>query len=165
MKIAMVETATETPLKFWSLQEGVTEVRTHFRFDDGSRVSPVCLGWANETHAVLEVTPFEVPEGKVTAGEPSYGIEDGNLVETYAVEDAPEPEPERPMVRKSVVQQRLIAAGKMETAYAMLTAQPVYFARWFAPDHPSVYCDDPDAMAMVEALEEDPEVILAPEGA
>lgn len=163
MRIAMVETATETPLKFWSLAEGVTEVRTKF-VTDGLRVSPVCLGWANETHAVLEVTPFAVPEGKVTVGQPSYAMQNGKLVETYAVEDAPPaPEPERPMVRKSVVQQRLIEAGKMETAYAMLTAQPVYFARWFAPDHPSVYCDDPDAMGMVMALQEDPAVILAPE--
>ncbi|WP_044547581.1 hypothetical protein [Mesorhizobium japonicum] len=70
--------------------------------------------------------------------------------------------PARPMVRKSVVQARIIAAGKMPAAYVALTANPVYFARWFAPDHPEVYCDDPDAVALVQALGLDPAVILAP---
>ncbi|WP_281405369.1 hypothetical protein [Mesorhizobium sp. B2-3-12] len=42
-----------------------------------------------------------------------------------------------------------------------MTANPVYFARWFAPDHPAVYCDDPDAVALVQALGLDPADILA----
>lgn len=68
----------------------------------------------------------------------------------------------RQLVLKSVVQARIIDAGKMGQAYAALTANPIYFARWFAPDHPSVYCDDPDAVGLVEALDLDPAVILAP---
>lgn len=70
--------------------------------------------------------------------------------------------PQRPMVIKSIVQARIIAAGKMPQAYQMLTGNAVYFARWFAPDHAAVYCDDPDAVSLVQALGLDPAVILAP---
>lgn len=69
---------------------------------------------------------------------------------------------ERSKVRKSVVMQRLIDLNKMDQAYGMLAAQPTYFARWFAPDHPEVFADDPDATAFVTALGLDPAVILAP---
>ncbi len=68
----------------------------------------------------------------------------------------------RRLVLKSVVQARIIDAGKMPQAYAMLTGNAVYFARWFAPDRPEVYCDDPDAMLLVQAIGLDPAVILAP---
>jgi len=70
--------------------------------------------------------------------------------------------PPRKMVLKSVVQARIIDAGKMPAAYVVLTQNPVYFARWFAPDHPQVYCDDPDAVSLVWALGLEPSVILAP---
>jgi len=77
----------------------------------------------------------------------------------------PEPEPEEPprlSVNKSVVQQRIIDAGKIDDALAALQSNAAYFARWFAPDHPYVYCDDPDAVGLVMVLGLDPEVILAP---
>ena len=50
----------------------------------------------------------------------------------------------------------------MDDAYAALTANPIFFARWYAPNWPFVYCDDPDAVAFVTALGLDPAVILAP---
>lgn len=68
----------------------------------------------------------------------------------------------RQTVLKSVVQARIIDAGKMGAAYAALTANPIYFARWFAPDHPVVYCDDQDAVGLVQGLGLDPVAILAP---
>lgn len=72
----------------------------------------------------------------------------------------------RPAVRrgvlKSVVQARIIDAGKMAEAYAALTTNPVYFAKWFAPDHPAVYCDDPDAVGLIQTLGLDPAQVLAP---
>jgi len=68
----------------------------------------------------------------------------------------------RRMIRKSLVQQRLIDAGLMELAYAALTSQPAAFARWFAPDHPEVYADDPDALAMLVAIGADAAVVMAP---
>jgi CTP:molybdopterin cytidylyltransferase MocA len=69
----------------------------------------------------------------------------------------------RRKVRKSVVQARLIAAGKMDAAYAALTQMPAAFARWFAPDRPEVYADDPDALALLAAIGADPEEIMGPE--
>ncbi|MER9028172.1 hypothetical protein [Mesorhizobium sp. M0674] len=68
----------------------------------------------------------------------------------------------RRLILKSVVQARIIDAGKMAQAYAALTGNPIYFARWFAPDRPEVYSDDPDAVGLVRALGLDPAVILAP---
>lgn len=64
-------------------------------------------------------------------------------------------------VLKSTVMGRL-TASQMATAYAMLTANPVFFARWFAPDKPFVNVADPDAVGFVKALGLDPIVILAP---
>ncbi|RUX96141.1 MULTISPECIES: hypothetical protein [unclassified Mesorhizobium] len=72
-----------------------------------------------------------------------------------------EPPVARQMVLKSTVMQRLIDVNKMGIAQGALWAQPNAFARWFAPDHPAVYCDDPDAMAFVAALGLDPAIILA----
>lgn len=68
----------------------------------------------------------------------------------------------RPTVLKSLVQARIIDAGKMGQAYEALTANPIYFARWFAPDRPEVYCDDPDAVGLILALGLNPSDILAP---
>lgn len=67
----------------------------------------------------------------------------------------------RRLILKSVVQARIIDAGKMSQAYAALTGNPIYFARWFAPDRPEVYSDDPDAVGLVRALGLDPAIILA----
>ncbi len=68
----------------------------------------------------------------------------------------------RRKIAKSLVQQRLIDAGKMNAAYAALTSLPAHFARWFAPDHPEVYADDPDALALLAAIGADAEVVMAP---
>lgn len=68
----------------------------------------------------------------------------------------------RPTVAKSTVQARIIEKGKMDEAYLALTSNTAYFARWFAPDRPVVYCDDPDAILLVTAIGLDPTVILAP---
>ena len=69
----------------------------------------------------------------------------------------------RRKVLKSVVQGRLIDAGKMDAAYAALTQMPSQFARWFAPDRPEVYADDPDALALLAAIGADVETVMAPE--
>lgn len=157
MKLALI-TASEV-LKVWTLPAGATELAIRHTLPDGNQVSPVVLGWSDDTYSVVAVTEFEVPEGKVTKGPPSYALVDGEVVETYTVEDF------RPMVRKSTVQARLIAAGKMGDAYAALTTNADHFARWFAPDQPRVYCDDADLVAFLVALGLDPETFLAPEEA
>lgn len=98
------------------------------------------------------------PEGTVEVPlkpDADYEWQDGEWVQV-------DPEPVRQTVLKSTVQARIIDKGKMDEAYAALTANPIYFARWFAPDRPVVYCDDPDAILLVQALDLDPAVILAP---
>lgn len=95
----------------------------------------------------------------------AYGEPLGDSVEGEAVyrrkKDPSSIPPARATVRKSTVQNRLIEAGKMGDAYQLLTSKAEFFARWFAPDRPEVYCDDPDAVAVVKALALDPETILA----
>lgn len=87
----------------------------------------------------------------------------GGVFEVEPLPQEPPPsEPTRPSVPKSIVQARIITAGKMGDAKAMLDADPVAFARWFAPDWPAVYCDDANAVAFVTALGLDPAEILAP---
>jgi hypothetical protein len=123
--------------------------------------SPAYDGWSSEDGWWLaEIQGVEpVPEGKIIL-DVGVEIREGTPYFTYILADAPVV---RFSIAKSVVQARIITKGKMAQAYAMLVANPIYFARWFAPDHPVVYCDDPDAMILVRALGLDPQEILAPE--
>lgn len=65
------------------------------------------------------------------------------------------------LVPKSVITSRLIDSGKIEAAYKILNSNPIYWARWVAPDKPSIYYDDPDALALFKAIGVDPEIIMA----
>lgn len=69
----------------------------------------------------------------------------------------------RRKIKKSVVSARLIEAGKMSAAFQVLNSNPTYFARWFVPDRPYVYADDPDALLLLRAIGADADVIMAPE--
>ena len=64
-------------------------------------------------------------------------------------------------VPKSVVIQRLIDAGKINAAYAALAANPAAFARWFSPDLSTINSDNLEAIALLQAIGADPDVILA----
>lgn len=76
--------------------------------------------------------------------------------------DRKPPEPVR-TVPKSLVMDRLTAAGKIHDAFTALIAEPALFARWFAPDRQVVNSNDQDTIAFIEALGEDPDAILARE--
>lgn len=67
----------------------------------------------------------------------------------------------RRKVLKSVVQARLIEAGLMDAAKLALDSNSAFFARWFAPDRPEVYADDPDALMLLRAIGADPKEIMA----
>lgn len=121
---------------------------------------PAEAGWSAGGYSLLTVMDADpVPDGMQVAST-SVEMVGGGPNYINALEDMPAAP--RAMVSKSTVQQRIIEAGKMGQAYAALTANPVYFARWFAPDHPSVYCDDPDAVTLVTALGLEPATVLAP---
>lgn len=157
MKIALISEAASEVLHVWTVDQGQTEVPIRYTLPDGTQISPVKPGWSNGEYSALSVTEFVIPEGKVMTGSPLYTFMEGEVIETCEITDF------RPMVLKSVVQSRIIDAGKMGDAYALLTAHPDKFARWFAPDHTRVYCDDPDSIAFLQALSLDPEIFLAPE--
>jgi hypothetical protein len=50
----------------------------------------------------------------------------------------------------------------MDAAHAALMANSAYFASWFAPNHPEVYADDPDALAPLSAIGASAEATMAP---
>lgn len=63
-------------------------------------------------------------------------------------------------VPKSTVLARL-GKVKAERAFALTTVDQQL--RWNAPDKPAVNADDPETIAIVLAIDEDPAVILAPD--
>jgi len=81
---------------------------------------------------------------------------------TPAQLEAAVPPPPRRLIRKTLVKQRLIDLGLMDAAFGVLVSQPVCFARWFDMDYPEVYADDPDALALLEAIGADPAQVMAP---
>ena len=82
---------------------------------------------------------------------------------TLAEWEANAPQPPRRKVLKSTVVARLIAADKIDAAFSALNANKGAFARWFSPDHPAIYADDPEALALLAAIQADPAVIMAPD--
>lgn len=139
------------------------------RFPGSPALNPVKVArlvedgvWAQQDldeHGLEAAEPFQPPEGKIATGEERFSSDGRQQI--FDVEDVV---PARRLLRKSIVQARLIDAGLMEAAYAALTANPTYFARWFAPDRPEVYADDPDALILLDAIGADAEAIMAPEG-
>lgn len=72
------------------------------------------------------------------------------------------PQTEPRLVRKSVIIDRLHDAGKLDAAYAVLQAAPLYDRqRWESRD--AIYYNDPTMLAVLNAVGADPADILAPE--
>ncbi len=73
----------------------------------------------------------------------------------------PDPVPVPPhLVAKTVVIRRLQEAGKFAAALAALKADPLTYELWSAV--PALASDNPDAIALFQAIGVDPAVILAP---
>lgn len=122
-------------------------------------VMPPEAGWEGFGFRIADVVPAGLaPEGQRVVGR-TVALVDGVPTELLMLEESPPPP--RRMIPKSLVTQRVIDAGKIDQAMAMLQMDWAKFARWVAPDQPAVYFDDPDTVAMVEALELDSEVIMA----
>lgn len=100
-----------------------------------------------------------VVDGEMMSHEGVTTVSDGvTFAEIYARRAE---EPKRTIL-KSLIVSRLIEAGKIGAAYQALNSNPAYWARWVASDRPAINCDDPDALALLAAIEADPETILAP---
>jgi hypothetical protein len=85
---------------------------------------------------------------------------DRQVADALAAIDA-QPPPRR-LVTKSLITSRLIEAGKIEAARAALEADASAYARWWAPDKPAIYADDPEAIALLQSIAADPAAILTP---
>jgi hypothetical protein len=73
-------------------------------------------------------------------------------VERIPVPPPPSPEPGRRAIAKSVVQERVNAIGKLGAVMAVLNSQPIFFARWFAPNWPEVFADDEGLLQILAAV-------------
>lgn len=67
------------------------------------------------------------------------------------------------LVRKSLIVERLNAAGKLAAASAALNSDLYARERWYAPDQPGVHADNPEVLALLAAIGAKPEDILAPD--
>jgi len=108
---------------------------------------PVLAPSKGEWLAVTVADP-DPPEGQIVTGS-VIELQDGAPVQVPTYGAAP-----RRLIPKSVVQARADDVGKLGLVMALLL-QPenaVYFARWFAPDWPNVYADDPQMLAMLGAV-------------
>lgn len=132
--------------------------------DDPMRrlASPVDAAWENDTWRLVPLEVLAVPEGKQVSGAVTraYDPDAGKVVETANLEDVPPP-PKR-QVAKTVIQQRLDDAKLLGAAMTALMARPEAFARWLNQKFPAVDFDDPEALALLEAIGADPDVVMAP---
>lgn len=77
---------------------------------------------------------------------------DGTSLSSPQADEPGPPAPARRLVPKSVVQERVNALGKLTAAFQVLNADAASFGRWFAPDWPRVYADDPGLLAVLAQI-------------
>lgn len=115
----------------------------------------------NDVHCPLVGTEYDglkLVERWLQDGEEASVLFDGDRV--IVTRKLPQPEPR--LVRKSAIIDRLHDAGKLDAAYAVIQAAPLYDRqRWESRD--AIYYNDPTMLAALNAVGADPDVILAPE--
>jgi len=129
--------------------------------------------WTDDELATIGLArpvPFVPPEGKREVGTVRYVKgSDGKVHEDWDVEDVPAPPPPQPsaptrrLVRKSTIIRRLQEVGLLDQAFAVLDQNLYAKARFWTPDWPSIYFDDPEAVAILQACGADVDAIMAPE--
>lgn len=119
--------------------------------------------WSEEERnafGVYTVKPADpAPEGKVI-NSTEIKVVDGEPVEVVTYLDVPV---ERRLIPKSTIMSRLHAAGKFGAVWAILKAPGNEYAdaRWHAPDWPNIYADDPEMLAILNAVGADIPTITA----
>lgn len=171
MQIFATFDADLTPVEILQGQSFVTAWQ--YSDDDAGYVaavishSPAALelyGWADLARYRIVVLDMPTAPAGQRLSAWSLGVEAGAIAIDATFEPltvAPAPRREVP---KSVIQARLIAAGKMDAVFAALFASPADFARWFAPDWPNVFADDERMIEVLAAVGADIEAITAPVG-
>ena len=128
----------------------VRAVPNVIRLPDGKDVHCPLVG--------TEYDGFKLVERWLQDGEEASVLFDGDRV----IVTRKLPQPEQRLVRKSVIIDRLHDAGKLDAAYAVLQAAPLYDRqRWESRD--AIYYNDPTILAVLNAVGADPADILAPE--
>ena len=84
--IALISLDPQEVLRTFHVEQ---EAAVRVDLPNGSQISPVTLGWSDGAYAVWPVDPFDVPEGKVAVGAPSYKFGEGVISEVYDVRDIP----------------------------------------------------------------------------
>ena len=100
-----------------------------------------------------------IPSGRANIGD-RYDDARGGFPADLDYEE-PGVEPERRLVPKRLIIDRLHAAGLLDIARKALDAADLYTReRWNARD--AVFADDPESVAFLRLIGADPDVILAP---
>ena len=114
-----------------------------------------------DMHCPLVGTEYDgmkLVERWIQDGEEASIVFDGDRV--IVTRKLPQPEPR--LVRKSAIIDRLHDAGKLDAAYAVLQAAPLYDRqRWESRD--AIYYNDQTLLAVLAAIDADPAIVLAPE--
>jgi hypothetical protein len=71
--------------------------------------------------------------------------------------EVPDPIPERALIRKSVILDRLTDA-QLASALSLMTARQK--ERWRMPGRPDIYVDDPELLNVLSAIKADADLIL-----
>jgi len=119
------------------------------------------LLWSDQERAASGISTIvepAVPDGQRIASSELQVI-DGAVVRVAEFEAIPVV---RRLIPKSVIQDRLIAAGKIAAVLAALQSSPADYVKWFAPDWPNVFADDERMIEVLIAVGADVETITAP---
>jgi len=132
----------------------------HYWIIAGDEASP----WSSALAGRVASDDARCSAWRIDGGQPTRIVSEAELdaVLIAAGHGDRAPHPPKRQVLKSVIISRLIAAGKIGAAKTTLEGNAAYFARWWAPDRPAIHHDDPDALALLAAIDADPEAIMAP---
>jgi hypothetical protein len=119
-------------------------------------------GVGNVTNVILLDDPGKyTPAAGLTLQLDAVGVGPGWRFanSTFTPPAPPPPDPHR-LVPKSVIIDRLNAAGLLQAASTALNADLYTRERWYAADRACVYADDPLVIGLLQSIGADPSVIL-----
>lgn len=121
------------------------------------RVSPPTAGWTGHSggdeFSIHAIQPFEVPDGKVRVGEPSYAIVDGVAQEHYEIDDYIPPEPAVPAsITPAQAKAELFERGLLETAEQIVAEHPYPVVRIYWNNALSWDCNNAYVTAIAHEL-------------
>jgi hypothetical protein len=124
--------------------------------DQEEEHSPLALSLLTEEdrarYMIQTVDVAEPPAGEREASRSFTVGEDGTITAELAFEPAPPaPPPPRRKLPKSTIHSRVNEIGRLGACFAIIQSSPDLFGKWFAPDWPNVYCDDPGLLQVLEA--------------